>query len=345
MSTPRTRVAVIGAGAVGTVVAAAAHDAGHDVVLCARRRPPRLVVERADGIRDLDLPVLVDPGEATEADWVLLATKAQDVPGAAAWFGGLIGPDTTVVVLQNGVDHADRVRPLLPAGTTLLPALVYVAAEMLEPGHVLHRQGARLTVPGRPDTAPAEYHSGFTAPLPAAPLPAAPLPAAPLPDAPPTAAAPPVRASGAEPGPRFAALLAGSSLGVEQVADFRTAAWRKLLTNVAANPITSLTLQRMSVIQHDPSVRALTRALLQEAVRVGAADGARLTAEDVDRTLEIYDGFAPGDGTSMLYDRLAGRATEHELITGAVVRLGDARDVPVPLNRAILALMRGVNHK
>jgi 2-dehydropantoate 2-reductase len=37
MSTPRTRVAVIGAGAVGMVVAAAAHEAGHDVVLCARR--------------------------------------------------------------------------------------------------------------------------------------------------------------------------------------------------------------------------------------------------------------------------------------------------------------------
>ncbi|MCA2218122.1 2-dehydropantoate 2-reductase [Jidongwangia harbinensis] len=329
MSTPRTRVAVIGAGAVGTVVAAAAHDAGHDVVLCARRRPPRLVVERADGIRELGVPVLVDPGEATEADWVLLATKAQDVPGAAAWFDGLIGPDTTVVVLQNGVDHADRVRPLLPAGTALLPALVYVAAEMLEPGHVLHRQGARLTVPGHPDTAPAEHRSGFTAP--------------PQAEVPPAAV--PVRPARAEPGPRFAALLAGSSLEVEQVADFRTAAWRKLLTNVAANPITSLTLQRMSVIQHDPSVRALTRALLQEAVGVGARDGARLTAEDVDRTLEIYDGFAPGDGTSMLYDRLAGRATEHELITGAVVRLGDARDVPVPLNRAVLALMRGVNHK
>ena len=47
----------------------------------------------------------------------------------------------------------------------------------------------------------------------------------------------------------------------------------------------------------------------------------------------------------MLYDRLAGRATEHELITGAVVRLGERHGVPVPLNRAILALMHGVNHK
>jgi 2-dehydropantoate 2-reductase len=52
-----------------------------------------------------------------------------------------------VVVLQNGVDHADRVRPLLPAGTTLLPALVYVATEMLEPG----RTGAAEPRDPRPD--------------------------------------------------------------------------------------------------------------------------------------------------------------------------------------------------
>lgn len=333
MSTRQTRVAVIGAGAVGLVVAEAAHDAGHDVVLCARTRPERLVIERTDRVRELDVPVVVDPGEAEPADWVLLATKAQDVAGAAAWFDGLVGPDTTVVVLQNGVDHAERVAPLLPAGTTVLPALVYVAAELLDRGHVLHRRGARLTVQGCPDTAGAESLTGFTAAF-----------AATTGSVRRTAAAPATTA-GTLPGERFAALMAGSGLAVEQVADFRTAAWRKLLTNAAANPITALTMQRMVVIQQDESVRELTRGLLREAVRVGVAEGAALTADDVAHTLRIYDEFAPGDGTSMHYDRAAGRATEHELITGAIVRLGDRHGVDVPLNRAILALMRGLNHK
>ncbi|MDP9796265.1 2-dehydropantoate 2-reductase [Catenuloplanes nepalensis] len=323
MSTRQTRVAVIGAGAVGLVVAEAAHDAGHDVVLCARTRPERLVIERADRVRELDVPVVVDPREAEPADWVLLATKAQDVAGAAAWFDGLVGPETTVVVLQNGVDHAERVGPLLPSGTTVLPALVYVAAELLERGHALHRRGARLTVQGCPDTAGAESLAGFTS----------------------TATAGRADAASTLPGERFAALMAGSGLAVEQVADFRTAAWRKLLTNVAANPITALTMQRMVVIQQDESVRELTRALLHEAVRVGAAEGAALTADDVAHTLRLYDEFAPDDGTSMYYDRFAGRATEHELITGAVVRLADRHGVDAPLNRAILALMRGLNHK
>ncbi|MDI6102077.1 2-dehydropantoate 2-reductase [Actinoplanes sp. NEAU-A12] len=326
MSTRRTRVAVIGAGAVGTVVAAAAVDAGHDVVVCARRRIDRLVVERADSVREIDVPVLVDPTEATEVDWVLLATKAQDAAGAAAWFGPLIGPNTTLVVLQNGVDHAERIEPLAPRGTRVLPALVYVAAESLGSGHVLHRMGARITVPGAPGTADAAAtRSTFAEAAPRV-----------------TGRANPAATDPAE---RFAALLDGSWLHVERVADFPTAAWRKLLTNVGANPVTSLTMKRMSVIQHEPAVRELTRALLDEAIAVGRAAGARLSEADVEHTLEIYDGFAADDGTSMLYDREAGRATEHELITGAVVRLGEQHGVPVPLNRAILALMHGVNHK
>ncbi|MFC4071745.1 2-dehydropantoate 2-reductase [Actinoplanes subglobosus] len=324
MSTRRTRVAVIGAGAVGTVVAAAAVDAGHDVVVCARRPLDRLVIERTDSVREIDVPVLVDPSEATEVDWVLLATKAQDAAGAAAWFGPLIGPNTTVVVLQNGVDHAERIGPLVPRGTRVMPALVYVAAESLGPGHVLHRMGARITVPGPAGLAPTT-RSDFDE------------------------SRPPVTgrasASSADPAERFAALLDGSWLHVERVADFSTAAWRKLLTNVGANPVTSLTMKRMSVIQHEPAVRELTRALLDEAIAVGRAAGARLCDDDIEHTLDIYDGFAGDDGTSMLYDRLAGRATEHELITGAVVRLGEQHNVPVPLNRAILALMHGVNHK
>lgn len=314
MSTRRARVAVIGAGSVGTVVAAAAVDAGHDVVVCARRRLERLVVERADSVREIGVRVLTDPSEATEVDWVLLATKAQDAAGAAAWFGPLVGPNTTVVVLQNGVDHAERIEPLVPRGTRVLPALVYVAAESLAPGHVLHRMGARITVPG--GTAASAARASFDQPA---------------------------GVSGVKDG--FAALFNDSWLHVERVADFPTAAWRKLLTNVGANPVTSLTMKRMSVIQHDPAVRELTRALLDEAIAVGRAAGAALTEADVDHTLEIYDNFAGDDGTSMLYDRLAGRATEHELITGAVVRLGEQHGVPVPLNRAILALMHGVNHK
>ena len=92
-----------------------------------------------------------------------------------------------------------------------------------------------------------------------------------------------------------------------------------------------------------PSVRALTRGLLDEAIEAGRAEGALLEREDADRTLAFYDALPRDGGTSMLYDRLAGRRLEHDLLTGAVVRAAERHGIEVPLNRAILALLEGLD--
>jgi 2-dehydropantoate 2-reductase len=144
-------------------------------------------------------------------------------------------------------------------------------------------------------------------------------------------------------GERFATLFDGSALDVEREPDFLTASWRKLLTNIPSNPITALTLGRMAVLDV-PSVRALTLGLLREAVEVGRAEGAKLEREDAERTLAFYDALPRDGGTSMLYDRLAGRRLEHDLLTGAVVRAADRHGIEVPLNQAILALLEGLDH-
>jgi 2-dehydropantoate 2-reductase len=148
--------------------------------------------------------------------------------------------------------------------------------------------------------------------------------------------------SGARAG-ELAALL-GPAVDVSAEDDFTTTAWRKLLSNIAANPITALTLRRTDVFA-DPDIRALARALLDEAVAVGRAEGAALDDADVTRTLDLYAQFgaaARGGGSSMLYDRLAGRPTEHEQITGAVVRAGRRHGIAVPMNEAVLALLRNL---
>ena len=71
-------------------------------------------------------------------------------------------------------------------------------------------------------------------------------------------------------------MLAGSGLGVEQESDFRTAAWRKLLSNVAANPITALTARPVSVLG-EPGVRELAEGLLAEAVAAAGAEAQSTT--------------------------------------------------------------------
>ena len=134
----------------------------------------------------------------------------------------------------------------------------------------------------------------------------------------------------------------GSALAVEIEPEFLNAAWRKLLANVVANPVTALTLRRMDVFT-DEAVQELGRGLLAEAIAAGRASGATLGDDEVDRILTISAGANPGSGSSMLYDRLAGRPLEHAYLTGAVVRAGERHGVPTPLNKAILALLGAVD--
>ena len=127
----RLRIAVVGLGSIGGVAAACLAAAGrHEVVACARRPLPRLVLERPGGEDDVALNALTDPAQAAPVDWVLLATKAQDTPSAAPWLAHLCRPSTRVAVLQNGIDHAARVAPLA-GGATVVPAIVYYNGERL----------------------------------------------------------------------------------------------------------------------------------------------------------------------------------------------------------------------
>ena len=78
---------------------------------------------------------------------MLLATKAQDTPGAAAWLRILTGTGTTVAVLQNGIAHEERVGPFT-GGAAVVPTLVYAAVERVGPGRIPRRcetQAARLS--------------------------------------------------------------------------------------------------------------------------------------------------------------------------------------------------------
>lgn len=125
-------------------------------------------------------------------------------------------------------------------------------------------------------------------------------------------------------------------------AEFATLAWRKLLINAVANPITALTLQRQAVLRR-PDVEELCRAILGEAVAAARADGVRLADDEAARTLATLHTFSGELGTSMYFDRLAGRSLEVEALTGAIVAVAERRGVAAPLNRALLTLLRAIN--
>ncbi|EJW11653.1 2-dehydropantoate 2-reductase [Rhodovulum sp. PH10] len=293
-NTSPTRVAVIGAGGIGGLVAAHLAEAGHTVTICVRTPFDRLVVERDGRTDTVDAAVLASPEGLSPVPWVLVTTKAQDTASAAPWLEKLVGAGTTVVVVQNGVGHEERVAPFV-GGAPVLPALIYSGVERVSPGRIRLHTAGRITVP-----------AGASAET-------------------------------------FAALMQGSGIEVAPDPDFLTAVWRKVLTNTAANPVTCLTGRRVGVFR-EPDAFALAKALMMEAVAVGQAEGAQIGESDADKTLALHLSYNPETGTSMLYDRLAGRRLEHEYITGTIVRLAEKHDIAVPLNRAFLALLRAVDN-
>jgi 2-dehydropantoate 2-reductase len=145
-----------------------------------------------------------------------------------------------------------------------------------------------------------------------------------------------------EPGRAFAALFEGTPLRIVRSNDFATLAWRKLLINAVANPITALTMQRQAVLRR-PDVQDFCRGILDEAVAAARAEGVRLAEDETTRTIATLFNFSGELGTSMYFDRLAGRRLEVEALTGAIVAAGERHGVAMPLNRALLTLLRAIN--
>jgi 2-dehydropantoate 2-reductase len=135
---------------------------------------------------------------------------------------------------------------------------------------------------------------------------------------------------------------AAPGLKVRGTDDMWTACWEKLLGNLVANPITALTMRRIDVMT-SPGIPELARGVLREAVEVGRAAGAALDDPLVDRIVEGTAQYGSATGSSMLYDRLAGRPMEHQYLTGEVVRRGADLGIPTPLNSALLALLEAID--
>nr|WP_314072478.1 2-dehydropantoate 2-reductase [uncultured Roseococcus sp.] len=292
----RPTIAVVGLGAIGGVVAGTlAALERHDVTVCIRSPIERLVVERPQGLVEVQPRVLTRPEEAAPVDWVLLVTKVHQTGSVAPWLARLCGSGTRIAAMQNGIGHEAHLAPLVgPA--TVVPTIVYYNGERLAPDRVRIRPAGAYELAVRDDAG----------------------------------------------GRAFAELLDGSPMRILRSADFATLAWRKLLLNAVANPVTALTQQRQAVFRR-PDIQVLCRSILGEAVAVGLADGAQLAPDEVERIMAALLSYPPEAGTSMYFDRLAGRALEVDALTGAVVACGERHGVPTPVNTALLTLLRAVS--
>ena len=144
------RIAIVGPGAIGSVMAAwLTRTARHELVVCARRPVKELVVETPGETITVHASMIFRPSDAPKVDWVFVATKTYDASGAAEWLPALRGPDTPVAVLQNGVEHRERFAPWVDEGL-IVPVLLYCPAERVAPERVRQRRAARIDVPDEP---------------------------------------------------------------------------------------------------------------------------------------------------------------------------------------------------
>jgi 2-dehydropantoate 2-reductase len=127
------------------------------------------------------------------------------------------------------------------------------------------------------------------------------------------------------------------------LADARGPQWRKVIFNAATNPIGALSGLTHGRVCERPDLRRLVSALVDEGKAVAAAQGIELDADPEElidyaaRKEVAYDHKA-----SMLQDVEARRPTEVDYLNGGIVRFGREHGVETPLNRAVAALIEGL---
>ena len=144
------KIAVMGAGAVGCYYGAMLARAGHAVTLIGRPqhvervKAEGLLLEMATFRGRVALEASVEASGVRQADIILFCVKSTDTEAAGREMLPFLGADTLILCLQNGVDNADRLAAVL--GRPVVPAAVYVAADMGGPGHVRHHGRGELVL-------------------------------------------------------------------------------------------------------------------------------------------------------------------------------------------------------
>jgi 2-dehydropantoate 2-reductase len=300
---------IVGAGAIGAYVGAAMARAGQDVTLFARGAHLRAMQENGVTVRTAQGDYHVRPQVSADlaaigpVDVVFLAVKAHSLPEVAPQVAPLLGPDTVVVSMQNGVPwwffetHLESIDPggvisKVIDSTRVVGSIAYIAAEIVEPGVVRHIESNRLSI-GEPDGSRSDR----------------------------------VRC--------IAESLIAAGLKVPITTHIRSEIWVKLMGNIAFNPISALTGGTLAGIARFPDTHDLVRRIMEEACAVATKMGIELPV-----TIEQRIAGAAKIGehkTSMLQDLEKGRPLELEPISGAVLEIGDKLGVPMPCTRAVYA--------
>jgi 2-dehydropantoate 2-reductase len=306
-------IVIFGAGGIGGFIAGALARSGVETGIVARGahlaaiREHGLQIESVLGSFEARVNAASDLREFDAPDYVLLTFKSHQWHGALPQFEKAVKSGATFVTLQNGLPFwytRERTLESVDPGGRIRATIPY---EQII-GGVVHTSGT-VSKPGHVrQTGNMLY---------------------------------PIGDPDGSPSPRVARLsemMEAAGLHAPVEPDIRRLVWRKLLGNLALNPVSALTGATVREMLHDAPTRAVLRAIIEEGLAVARAAGVEIGVT-ADERLEMAMHIADVK-TSMLQDLEAGKPLELEPICGATIELAKKYRVPVPRIETVYALTK-----
>lgn len=299
------KIAVVGAGAMGSIYAARLSNAGNEVWAIdtwsehvAAIGKEGLRVDGPQGmLHSTDVQASDTLSAAGVCDLYVIATKAAGVAAAAHDIAAQMGPDSLVLTIQNGLGAGERIAAQLPSERILLGVAEGFGASMVAPGHA-HHTAMKLIRLGRLDGGEDERLQAV------------------------------------------AQTWRSGGFDVETFTDIERLIWEKLLCNVTLSGPCTIFGANVAQLRANAEQWAIAVGCMQEAYAVGLAKGVAFSFDD---PLAYVTAFAERVGSakpSMLQDHEALRPSELGAINGAIPPLGRKLGIATPFNDTVCAVVR-----
>ncbi len=300
------RIAVVGAGAMGSVYAGLLGAAGNDVwavdtweAHIAAIREHGLRVEGASGDRTVRLNATTRAEEVGEVDLIVVATKAMDVRDAALAALPLAGAETVVLPIQNGLGSADTIAEIFGPGRVVIGVAGGFGASVVAPGHV-HHEGMELVRLGERDGPSSERLE------------------------------------------RVAEVWRAAGFTVKTYDDVGALVWEKLVCNVCFSGTCAVLDRTIGEVLADPNAWAVASRCAVEAYDVARALRIDLSFDEPVEYARAFGLRIPNARPSLLLDLRAGRRCEIDAINGAIPGLARSVGVAAPVNETVTALVKAL---
>ncbi len=299
------KIAIVGAGAMGSIYAGLMADAGSEVWAIDTWaehidaiKANGLRVEGASGDRTVkSVQATTSTEEPGTCDLVIIATKASGVESAARSLAPLSDDNTLVLTIQNGVGAGDRISKHMAPDNVLLGVAQGFGASMKGPGHA-HHNGMSLIRIGE------------------------------------------MKGGSVERSEKVAEVWRQSGFEAKAFEDINQLIWEKLICNVAFSGPCAVFHRTIGEIMAEPNSWHISRTCAREAFALAKAKGIRIDFDDADDYVTVFGNKMPNARPSMLLDHIAKRPSEVDFINGAIPPLSDEMGLSAPYNEVISGIAR-----